>query len=185
MTLFLALACKTDPAPDTGTSATDDTGPTPTGLVVRECGVLRYEAADSAQVVFVAGSWNDWDSDADEMEQVEDGLFEIQLDLSPGVYPYKFVEKTGEHRWVCDREAELVHCDAGYDADQWNDCSPGASACNSLLVVEDCSQPAIAVDIVDIDREGMGIEVTAHFEAASSEAELASVEVLLDGDLVD
>jgi len=184
VTLLLVFACKTATDSDAGRTSGNDTALAPERLLQRTCGTLRHEAADSVQMVAVAGSWNDWDVDADEMEQIEDGVFEIALDLEPGVYPYKFVEKTGEHRWICDPDAELVHCDAGYDAGAWDDCSPGANACNSLLVVEDCSEPALSLDRVDIDRDAGAIAVSAHFLASSALAELESATVKLDGAVV-
>ncbi|MBD3349719.1 MAG: hypothetical protein GF400_11070 [Candidatus Eisenbacteria bacterium] len=44
-----------------------------------------------AEEVYVAGDFNNWEPEADRLEEVEDGVFRITLDLLPGTYEYKFV----------------------------------------------------------------------------------------------
>ncbi|MEW5693826.1 MAG: glycogen-binding domain-containing protein [Candidatus Hydrogenedentota bacterium] len=44
-----------------------------------------------AKKVYVAGDWNNWSPDADLMTKNSQGLWEIDLDLMPGEYQYKFV----------------------------------------------------------------------------------------------
>jgi len=52
--------------------------------------VLEVEFPGATEV-YVAGEFNDWEAQKDKLEEVEDGLFRITLELSPGAYEYKFV----------------------------------------------------------------------------------------------
>jgi 1,4-alpha-glucan branching enzyme len=47
--------------------------------------------APYANQVFVAGQFNDWAAEADEMTKGDDGIWRITLNLAPGQYEYKFV----------------------------------------------------------------------------------------------
>jgi len=47
--------------------------------------------APSAQKVNIAGEFNNWDPEKDEMQKSADGFFRIKLDLEPGIYEYKYV----------------------------------------------------------------------------------------------
>lgn len=51
---------------------------------------LKLEAP-SAKQVYVAGEFNDWAADADELTKGDDGIWRITLKLAPGKYEYKFV----------------------------------------------------------------------------------------------
>jgi len=59
---------------------------------------LEFEAPD-ARKVFVAGEFNQWNPDSDEMTKGDDGVFRITLELEPGTYEYKFVV---DGTWVED-----------------------------------------------------------------------------------
>jgi len=148
----------------------------------RECGhTFRYAATYKAGAVYVAGGFNDWSDEADPMEEVEPGVWELHLDLDPGVYTYKFVEKTGEVYWVCDPEADYFQCDAGYDAGQWSDCTAGASSCNSMLVVEDCQAPLLHLTGLEIDRAQGAIRAEVTYQPGGGGAALADYSVTIDG----
>jgi len=41
--------------------------------------------------VSVAGTFNDWQADATSLKQQADGLWTVELPLSPGTYEYLFV----------------------------------------------------------------------------------------------
>lgn len=128
----------------------------------------------SASRVAVAGTFNDWSTDATPMEEA-DGAWTVTLDLAPGAYPYKLVVDGG---WTCDPAAEYAHCD---DGQTWEDaCTPGANACNSLLVVRECDAPVLTVDALAIDREGNGVSVSGTASSTPSNAWAT-----LDGDAID
>jgi 1,4-alpha-glucan branching enzyme len=47
--------------------------------------------APEAQAVFVAGTFNDWRTDATPLEPQGSGVWTVELNLAPGVYEYLFV----------------------------------------------------------------------------------------------
>jgi 1,4-alpha-glucan branching enzyme len=51
---------------------------------------LQYRAPDAKRVC-VAGTFNNWKPDAAPMQPQADGLWTIELALSPGTYEYRFV----------------------------------------------------------------------------------------------
>lgn len=53
---------------------------------------FRYRG-DTGLVVTVAGSFNDWDPFMYEMEEVEPGLFELELELPSGRQRYAFIDR--------------------------------------------------------------------------------------------
>jgi 1,4-alpha-glucan branching enzyme len=55
--------------------------------------------APDAESVFLAGTFNDWDSQSTPMHRRDDGTWRMELALSPGRYEYKFVV---DGRWCCD-----------------------------------------------------------------------------------
>ena len=54
--------------------------------------------APNAQAVFLAGTFNAWDPTACAMKRDAEGVWHANLQLSPGVYEYKFVI---DGAWVC------------------------------------------------------------------------------------
>jgi len=74
--------------------------------------------------VFLAGTFNDWSTDATEMRGDED-LFEVVMPLAPGTYQYKFV---ADGQWITDERAASFHPD-GYGGQ------------NSVIVVDDSFPP--------------------------------------------
>jgi glycosidase len=157
------------------------------------CGVeLSYTAQGAPDAVTVAGAFNDWDPDADRMTDNGDGSWSITLDLDPGSYGYKFVEldearfEDGQE-WSCDPAADYIQCDAGY-REPWDwswshECAPNNGSCNSLLVVESCAVPTLAVTTLDIDRASNQVTVTV--EATPGAAAIATATARLDGLEVD
>jgi 1,4-alpha-glucan branching enzyme len=79
--------------------------PTPGMVTVR----LTFHAPQ-AHSVAVAGDFNKWRTNADEMHQ-SDGNWSIDLKLKPGVYAYSFV--IDGRSWVPDPGAETYQ-DDGY-----------------------------------------------------------------------
>ncbi|MCK6507452.1 hypothetical protein L6R53_29490 [Myxococcota bacterium] len=122
----------------------------------------------------------------------EDGAWTTTLDLPPGAWPYRFVEtlrfsQSEEELSWCDPQAEQILCPAGYK-EPWevgwtHDCAVAEPACDSLLVVPDCSRPTLEVSQVLIDRAVGAISVTVL--ATPGAAEITSASATLDGVPVD
>ncbi|KLO23627.1 isoamylase early set domain-containing protein [Marinitoga sp. 1155] len=67
-------------------------------------GVVVFEYKDlTASSVYLAGSFNNWDSTALQMKKIKGGIWRITLKLSPGDYQYKFVINGTD--WKEDPEA--------------------------------------------------------------------------------
>lgn len=83
--------------------------------------------APDASAVFIAGTFNDWQSDTHPMTRSEDGWWIVTLQLSPGAYEYKFVV---DGIWCCMREGESPS-----ESDQ--DCVPNTfGTLNRTLTIE-------------------------------------------------
>lgn len=164
---------------------------TATGSADRCEVTFTHTPAGAPDRVMVAGTFNGWDPEADELV-ADGGTFRGTLSLAPGVYAYKLVEVSDrafdpELVWICDPAADRMVCDPGVAPSGQpftQTCAPGANACNSLLVVEDCNAPAVTVSSVEIDR-GAG-RVRASFVALPGATGSApSLTVTLDGAPVD
>ncbi|HAX62157.1 MAG TPA: hypothetical protein DCX95_06380 [Elusimicrobia bacterium] len=57
---------------------------------ITESGVVFQHKADTAQKVFVAGTFNNWDGRKGVMAKNPDGFWEATLKIKPGRYTYKF-----------------------------------------------------------------------------------------------
>lgn len=75
--------------------------------------------APQASVVYLVGSFNDWNSENIQMEQDKNGVWHTTLDLEPGEYQYKYVV---DGNWY-------------YDPDHTNLADDGYGGSNSLVVV--------------------------------------------------
>lgn len=74
-----------------------DQGPEVDGRRVR----FVYETADEAvEKVQLAGSMTEWQSKAEELTETADGVFELEKELSPGSYEYKFI--LNGDQWIND-----------------------------------------------------------------------------------
>ena len=68
--------------------------------------------SDTAEVVFLAGSFNDWDPTGTPMLREDDGRWTASLKLAPGRYEYKFVV---DGDWCCEPgctalTVDCTHC---------------------------------------------------------------------------
>lgn len=65
--------------------------------------------AEGANSVFLAGTFNDWNPQANPMRREVDGPWRAELALAPGRYEYKFVV---DGEWRCEPGAEenMAHC---------------------------------------------------------------------------
>ncbi len=191
--LALTLACKGDK----GGAGTDSGAGGGGGGGGGSCATTfsyRYTGAETLDQVFVSGSFNGWDEDEYPLTEVEPGLWQARVDLEPGAHAYKFVERIdwtydGYQAWVCDPEAALIHCEDGYK-EPWEStfahvCAPGVdSACNSMIVVEDCSKPTISVDTLSIDRASGRVTVSASAASGAAGGALSSGTATLDGEAI-
>ena len=66
---------------------------------VRKAGTQFSCHAPEAGIVYLAGTFNDWDPVATPLTRRADGTWAVALDLPPGRYEYKFVV---DGRWCCD-----------------------------------------------------------------------------------
>jgi glycosidase len=120
---------------------------------------FAYETRANPDGVRLAGPFTEWASDEIELIETLNGLWHVEVWLPPGAYPYKFIEYTdwthdGAELWTCDPLNTLIHCEQPDPSNSWfQDCTPGADDCNSMVVVPDCTRPSLAVDSVRIDRE--------------------------------
>ncbi len=180
---------------DADTASVPEAVTCPTGF-----SYLVPEGSDVDQVG-IAGTFNRWLPDATPMTESEPGLWSVNLDLEPGAYAYKFVEtitwsQEGLESWICDPAADLAHCDEGYkepsDTSWSHTCATGESdACNSMVVVPDCSLPTLTLTSLDITRavsadgpddyEGT-LSAHARFAPGVFGDAAAEVTVSLDGD---
>ena len=55
--------------------------------------------APDAEVVFLAGTFNDWNAESTPMEKDIDGNWHVDLELSPGRHEFKFVI---DGQWHCE-----------------------------------------------------------------------------------
>lgn len=55
--------------------------------------------APDAREVFLAGTFNNWDAVAEPVKRKADGGWEVELELAPGRYEYKFVV---DGVWCCE-----------------------------------------------------------------------------------
>ena len=69
---------------------------------------------EEAQDIFLAGSFNDWDSSRTPMKRQGDGSWQAELELAPGRYEYKFI---ADGVWCCEPGRADVEC---------SDCVPNA-----------------------------------------------------------
>ena len=155
---------------------------------------ISYPVQGSPDRVVVAGSWNDWDTESDPLTDQGDGTWAGTLTLEPGAYPYKLVEVTDglyedEEGWTCDPSAALIQCDADYiepwETDWSQDCTLNSGACNSLLVVEDCRLPTLALTALDLDRDARTATLTARYTPGIDGAAANTLTVTLDGEGID
>ncbi len=164
------------------TTTTAPTGPCTT--------TFQYRPVGTPDAVHVAGSFNDWDPDAQPMVAQADGTYAVDLPLAPGPYTYKFIEIDRNafddtYGWTCDPAAELISCDPGYKepwATDWShQCAPNANSCNSLILVEDCALPTLDVASVDT-RDG---RLKVRVDASAGASPIVGGEATLDGAPLD
>ncbi|MBD3348509.1 MAG: hypothetical protein GF400_04860 [Candidatus Eisenbacteria bacterium] len=124
--LILLQACGCAPAVGSA-SGSDADAPADAASPLRQV-TFVFSPERSFDHVFLAGTFNDWSTDATEMRR-EDGRFEVVLPLPAGRYQYKFV---ADGQWITDEKAEAFHPD-------------GYGGRNSVVLV-DSSFPAVSIE---------------------------------------
>jgi hypothetical protein len=94
-------------------------GPSIAGVTKVEGGVeFSYEDLGAGSVS-LAGNFNNWSMNADQMVQDADGVWRVVMDLAPGDYEYKFVVNGSE--WIADPDNPRVVGDYGNSGVTIND----------------------------------------------------------------
>ncbi len=130
---------------------------------------ILFPEAQDADAVALAGAFNDWSLEADEMER-SGGVWRAELELEPGHYPFKYV------------------IDGQYEADPppfvYTHWSGGSE--NRNLVVDDCSRPSLEVESLDVDDSGrVSAEVVFSSSIEESAVDPDSIEVTLGDEVVE
>jgi glycosidase len=89
---------------------------------------FTFEPQETYRQVFLAGTFNDWSTDATPMRSA-DGRFEVVLPLPAGEYQYKFV---ADGEWITDMTAKGFHPD-------------GFGGQNSVIIVDSGSEPVVLI----------------------------------------
>jgi neopullulanase len=131
VTLGLLAACQ--PPYLQGDDDGDPDAPTDDATPIRACASpLSFHATAGVTAVDVAGGW-DWSTRTPLTDPDHDGTFTGELELAPGIWPYKLVvtRDGGSTDWVLDPQNPYRTYDAGVE--------------NSALRVADCAQPLLEV----------------------------------------
>jgi glycosidase len=114
--------------------------------------------ASAGAVLSVIGSWDDWDPAGTTLHPQEDGLQSVTLELPPGEYGYQVVE-SGARRLDSFNPQSTFRGDLEV----------------SLLVVADCSAPALQIDTASAEAVS-GVFLAAHGGAALDPASLRATD---------
>ncbi len=183
----LTMGCGSDP------KSSDDDQNAPDGAVP-ECQTSFSWTADPSNPpssVSIVGDFNDWESGAHPLVEVQPGIWQADLSLPAGHHIYRVAEV---YEWsqdafetsTCDPNSELIQCPDGYKEPwdtQWEmTCGPGTeSVCSSFVIVEDCSVPILELDTIAIDRNARTAELTVVGSPGLSATALTEASVTLDG----
>ena len=75
------------------------------GTIFKKRITFKYHAP-YAETVFVAGSFNGWNSGANPMKRDKEGVWSAIVDLFPGTYEYRFVV---DDMWKDDPACKIRH----------------------------------------------------------------------------
>jgi len=67
---------------------------------------MPAEATIGAQQIYLAGEFNDWNTEATRLTKKKNGLFSVTLDLSPGTeYQYRYLldQQDWQNDWDADK----------------------------------------------------------------------------------
>lgn len=187
--IAFGVACQGDEKGAAADTGADDDTTTPVSCSTTF--TYQYTGSEDISRISVAGSFNGWNTTSHPLAEIAPGIWGADVDLPPGPHSYKFVEviawtQDEYESYVCDPEADLIHCEAGYKEPWENEfahvCASGLdSACNSMVVVEDCRLPTLAVDTLAIDRNAGTLRLDATAVSGGAGASLAQGAATLDG----
>ncbi len=164
--LLALVGCK---PPYLGGDDGDDSPDAPPGddaTPLRSCASsISFHAGAGVTAVEVAGAW-DWSVRTPLADADHDGTFSGELELAPGIWPYKLVvTRDGQTDWVLDPQNPYRAYDGGVE--------------NSALRVADCTQPLLEVAAHDDNVTHVKL-----FRGKSAAA-ITEVAAVLDGSPVD
>ena len=146
--------------------------------------ILSHTAVANPDKVWLAVDTPGWRPEDHPLTQQDDGSWSISARLDPGAYAYRFIEfvawtEGGAELSLCDASAALAVCDnpTTWENDWVQDCTTDGGSCDSMVVVDDCSQPSIVVQEV-LYAEG-SLAVTGEVSPAS-----ATLSATLNGEQV-
>ena len=142
-----------------------------------ECGkTFTYTPQGQVNGVSVAGEFSDWEPI--ELEELDDGSYQVDLSIAKGAYAYKFIEHSSNaNNWVCDPNADMYQCDEGTG---WQpDCISGQVTCNSVLRVADCQTARL--ELTNLEHDGDSLR----FSAIGLDGSVSTVQVELNGNAID
>jgi len=79
-------------------------------IYVDQDGYVVIRLYTNAKSVFIAGDFNNWSEKDTEAYFVDDGIWEAVLELTPGIYEYKFIT---DGNWIVDPNA-FAYVDDGF-----------------------------------------------------------------------
>lgn len=79
-------------------------------IYVDQDGYVVIRLYTNAKSVFIAGDFNNWSEKDTEAYFVDDGVWEAVLELTPGIYEYKFIT---DGNWIVDPNA-FAYVDDGF-----------------------------------------------------------------------
>ncbi len=195
-----AATADAGPAPDTDAGPTPDGGGDADGSTETDAGpppdvtcpvTVRYDPPTGTTSVHLAGSFNDWSPTADALVDDGTGTWTVEVELAPGVYPYKLVviESGGAAEWRLDPSHHYRAYDSGIE--------------NSGLRVPACWRPELRVEGAEGSRPSAGdgrldavlaydarlagplSEVRGELRSGDGTRALSGDELTVDGDRVE
>lgn len=148
-------------------NSTQDTTPPPDNTTPpKKCGdtTFKYDTqGKSVTAVFVAGSFNGWNPQADAMKNTQGSVWEITINLKEGSHQYKFVV---DGNWI-------------NDPNNSNQTPDGVGGFNNVITVAPCNDPQIQV--ASHNTQSGTFTATLNFVPGASGAGLAgSPKVTID-----
>ena len=165
--MLAALGCAAGPSKSESDSSSDTSD-------TLGCPVtLTHSAVNEPDEVWLAVDIPGWRPEDHPLAQGDDGTWTIDARLDPGAYAYRFIEfaawtEGGAEISLCDASAPLAVCanPTTWENDWAQDCTTDGGDCDSMVVVDDCSQPRVTVQEV-VHADG-SITVTGEVSPASA-----------------
>ncbi len=187
--------------PEEGTDTEDNETEEPTeeetdygeSPVINEDGTVTfsYEGDETTETVNVAGSFNGWEATAFSMEKGEDDVWSVTVDVTPGVYEYKFV--VNGDNWINDPANDII---AGNDGNNQlilpgliiegdKDVEPGATVTLTATYVNDEGEKEVVDADFALATEIAGVTIAGNKVTISEDISPATeiiIDATFDGD---